>query len=459
MMNEINIPRILISGTGSGIGKTTLVVGLTKALQARGLKVSVFKCGPDYLDPTYHSLVSGNTCQNLDGWLMGKESVLSSFAEASHCSDIALIEGVMGLFDGHSPHSDIGSTAEIAKWLQAPVIALIDASGMARTFAAIATGLINFDQEVLIKGFIANFVGSEGHTSLLRSALLPTPLLGGLPKAQDQSFPERHLGLHSATEEILTEDKLSFWQNICESYLNIDDILDLAKKASPIPIKEEERKTAKTPSCKIGVARDKAFHFYYKENLRRLEESGAELIYFSPIEDKSLPNVDGLYLGGGYPELYASSLSKNYDLLHEIRNFARSGAPIYAECGGLMYLSNEIQDLQGISYPMLGLVPGKAVMGPKLKALGYVEVHTEKNTILGEAGIRFRGHQFRYSDLLLENPKDELFSYKIRKRKADLTSSEGYTVGNILGSYVHAHWASNPSIPENFVESCKRFRK
>ncbi|TGJ98427.1 cobyrinate a,c-diamide synthase [Leptospira langatensis] len=456
MLHELNIPRILISGTGSGTGKTTLVVGLTKAFQARGIKVSAFKCGPDYLDPTYHSHTTGKSCQNLDGWLMGKESVLSSFIEASRDSDLTIIEGVMGLFDGHSPHSDIGSTAEIAKWLQAPVIALIDASGMARTFAAISSGLLNYDPEVPIQGFIANFVGSEGHTSVLKSAMEPFPLLGGIPKFPEQSFPERHLGLHSATAKILSNESLSFWKNICESYLDLDEILSIARKAPILSFQKEEGRVTKQSVCRIGVAKDNAFHFYYEENLRRLQESGAELVYFSPINDKFLPEVDGLYLGGGYPELHAPALSQNTNLLKDIRDLAGSGAPIYAECGGLMYLSEEIQDLQGVSHPMLGLIPGKTIMGPKLKALGYVEVHTEKGTILGEAGTRFRGHQFRYSDLVLEEEREELYSYKIRKRKSDLSTPEGYTNGNILGSYVHAHWASNPSIPENFVNACMR---
>ncbi len=459
-MKEINIPRILISGTGSGAGKTTLVLGLTKALQARGLKVSVFKCGPDYLDPTYHSYTTGKTCQNLDGWLMGKETVLSTFLETSKESDIAIIEGVMGLFDGHSPNSETGSTAEIAKWLQAPVLVLIDASGMAGTIAAIASGIKQYDPTLNVEGFIANFVGSLGHLSILKSALTPLPLLGGFPKSYEQSFPERHLGLHSATKEILNEERLTFWQNLTETWLNLDQILDLAKNA-PALFRENNAETDfKEPECKIGVAYDQAFHFYYEENLRKLREAGAELIFFSPMEDKYLPAVNGLYIGGGYPELHANVLSQNKTLLEEIRNFAKTGAPIYAECGGLMYLSQEIQDLEGNSFPMLGLVPGKTVMGPKLKALGYVEVHTEKSTILGEAGIRFRGHQFRYSDLILEKEEEEsgkIFSYKIRKRKADQTTNEGYTIGNILASYVHAHWASNSLIPKNFVDSCKRF--
>lgn len=458
MIQEIKIPRILISGTGSGTGKTTFTIALTKALQAKGLKVSVFKCGPDYLDPGYHSFVTGKTCQNLDGWLMGKESLTSSFVSASKGSDISIIEGVMGLFDGHSPNSEAGSTAEIAKWLQIPTIILIDASGMAATFSAIASGIKNYDPEVPIQGFIANFIGSKSHLSIIETASIPLPVLGGFPKSYEYSFPERHLGLRTAGPDILTEEKLSFWQNLSENWLDLDRILEIANSAPSILSEGLADVQNKDKDCKIGVAYDEAFHFYYEENFKKLKQEGAELVFFSPLKDPKLPKVDGLYFGGGYPELFAETLANNKNLMEEIRSFASSERPIYAECGGLMYLSSEIQNIEGQSFPMVGLIPGKAIMGAKLKSLGYVEVHTEKRTIIGEAGIRFRGHQFRYSDLILENEDESLFSYHIRKRKSEQTTKEGYTISNVLASYVHAHWASNPEIPKNFIASCRRFK-
>lgn len=458
MIQEIKIPRILVSGTGSGTGKTTLTIALTKALQAKGLKVSVFKCGPDYLDPGYHSFVTGKTCQNLDGWLMGKGSVISSFISASQGSDISIIEGVMGLFDGHSPNSEAGSTAEIAKWLQVPTIVMIDASGMAATFSAIASGIKNYDPQIPIRGFVANYIGSKSHLSIIENASIPLQILGGFPKSYEHSFPERHLGLHSAGPDILTEEKLSFWKNLSEEWIDIEKILEIANSAPPLPKEGPKEIQTKAKDCKIGVAYDETFHFYYEDNFKKLKDSGAELIFFSPLKDTKLPEVDGLYIGGGYPELFADSLEKNKNLIEEIRHFANSERPIYAECGGLMYLSSEIQNIEGQSFSMVGLIPGKAIMSPKLKSLGYVEVHTEKRTILGEAGIRFRGHQFRYSDLILENEDDSLFSYHIRKRKSEKTTKEGYTVLNVLASYVHAHWASNPEIPKNFIDSCRRFK-
>ena len=448
----------MISGTGSGTGKTTFTIGLTKALQARGLKVSAFKCGPDYLDPGYHSFVTGKTCQNLDGWLMGKDSVISSFVSASQGSDISIIEGVMGLFDGHSPNSEAGSTAEIAKWLQIPTIILIDASGMAATFSAIATGMKDHDPQVPIRGFIANFLGSKSHLSIIKTASIPLSVLGGFPKSYEHSFPERHLGLHSAGPDILTEEKLSFWKDLSEEWLDLEKILEIANSAPPIPSEGSTKTLTKTIDCKIGIAFDEAFHFYYEDNFNKLRDQGAELVFFSPLRNTKLPEVDGLYFGGGYPEIFAASLTKNKTLIEDIRRFANSEKPIYAECGGLMYLSSEIQNIEGQSFPMVGLIPGKAIMGPKLKSLGYVEVHTEKRTILGEAGIRFRGHQFRYSDLILKNDDESIYSYHIRKRKSEQTIREGYSVSNVLASYVHAHWASNPEIPKNFITCCRRFK-
>ncbi|PJZ57370.1 cobyrinate a,c-diamide synthase [Leptospira barantonii] len=457
---SIDIPRIVVAGTGSGVGKTTIVLAITQALQKRGLAVATFKCGPDYLDPTYHARATGKTCHNLDGWLMGKESVLNTFHQACHNADIAIIEGVMGLFDGHSPNSEAGSTAEIAKWLNAPVIAVVDAGGMARTVSAILKGLNAFDPELRIAGAFTNFIGSKSHIQLLKDASNEVPILGGFSKHPEQSFPERHLGLYSASEENLSEDRFHFWGNLGEEWLEIDSVLKIADSAPKINVPAPSRKSDAT-RCRIGVALDNAFHFYYEENLMRLKEAGAELIFFSPIADSKIPDVDGLYFGGGYPELFAESLCSNSPMLSDIRKFAYNNKPIYAECGGLMYLSDEIERVNGEIFSMLGLIPGKVKMGEKLKALGYVEVVTETKTIFGEAGLRFRGHQFRYSDF---EPKTSAsqgfeFAYKLRRRRGNEVTEEGYQTRSILASYVHVHWASNPTLPQGFVQSCSEARR
>ncbi|AAS72152.1 cobyrinate a,c-diamide synthase [Leptospira interrogans] len=452
---NIKIPRIVIGGTGSGVGKTTIALALTQILRKKGLKVATFKCGPDYLDPTYHSRASQKICHNLDGWLMGKESVLNTFYQACHNVDIAIIEGMMGLFDGHSPNSEIGSTAEIAKWLASPVLVVLDTRGMARTVSAILKGLKIFDPDLNLAGAFANFTGSPSHIQLLKDASTEVPILGGLCKHSEQTFPERHLGLYSASEENVSEEKFNFWGEEGEKSLEVNSILEIANSAPEISIPVSNINTT-LKRCKIGIAMDSAFHFYYEENLMRLRQAGAELVFFSPLSDSRLTDVDGLYFGGGYPEVFAPTLSKNKSLLNYIRDLSYKNIPIYAECGGLMYLSKGIKLVEGEFFPMLGLISATSIMEKKLKALGYVEVTTKKETIFGEVGLRFRGHQFRYSDLELDESNPIELVYNLRKRKSDQVSEEGYSKNSILASYIHAHWASNPNLAEGFVQSCLR---
>jgi len=456
----MNVPRIVIAGVSSGVGKTTVVAALIGALRARGMRVAAFKCGPDYLDPTYHARAAGSPSHNLDGWMMGRDAVLATFERTSRNADIAIIEGVMGLFDGASPTGEEGSSAEIAKWLSAPVLVTIDAAGMARTVAAVAQGMSSFDPELSVAGFICNRVGSKGHLDLLRKALPGTmKILGGFPKQPELSFPERHLGLRTASEDAVPDKLLKAWADLASEWLDVDQILKSAQSAPVLihspSVKEDRRASA--VRCRIGLAYDDAFHFYYEDNLARLESLGAELVRFSPIKDERLPDVNGLYFGGGYPEVFAAELSGNTPMLAAIRNFAASNRPIYAECGGLMYLSNGIRTLDGKLFPMAGLIPLETAMCPKLQALGYVEVETQEPSILGPAGLRFRGHQFRYSE-----PKQISESvqriYTLRRRRAGEVQSEGYRAKNVLASYVHAHWASNPLAAEGFVKAVSGFQ-
>ena len=456
-MNARNIPRLLISGTASGVGKTTVIVGLARALQARGLRLALFKCGPDYLDPTYHARASGRPSQNLDGWMMGRDAVLATFTRSARDADIALIEGVMGLFDGASPTGDAGSAAEIAKWLGAPVLLVVDASGMARTIAAVAHGFASFDRDLELAAMICNRVGSRGHLDLLRKALADPPIVGGLPEEASLRFPERHLGLVRADERSVPEALLAELGARFAEWCELDRILEIARRAAALPAEWlEERSTAGAGRrCRIGLAFDEAFHFYYEDNLRRLEELGAELVRFSPVHDRSLPAVDGLYVGGGYPEVHAAALSRNRSMLEDVRKLAAAGRPIYAECGGLMYLAASIRTLDEHVHPMVGLIPRDVVMRDRLQALGYVEVETQERSLLGPAGLRFRGHEFRYSELQGASPDlDRVFS--VRRRRGDPVFREGYRCGSVLASYVHAHWASNPLAAEGFVEACAR---
>jgi len=453
MANSITMPRLVVAGTASGIGKTSVMVGLTRALRERGLKVAVFKCGPDYLDPTYHVRASGNTCHNLDGWMMGRDAVIGTFARACEGADIALIEGVMGLFDGASPTTEEGSTAEIAKWLDAPVMLVVDVSGMARTVAAIARGVAVFDPELRLAAVFCNRVGSRGHLDILRRALSDLPVPGGLPYEPALTFPERHLGLRTADEQAVPDSILSELGRVTGEYCDLDAILTFARAAPLVSCPLSAKADAASSSrCRIGVAFDEAFHFYYEYNLHLLRNIGAELVYFSPISDAALPNVNGLYIGGGYPEIHAKALSANRSMREQISAFAADGGTIYAECGGLIYLCESIKTLDGQRYPMAGVVPAHVVMHERLQALGYVEVETQAVSALGPAGLRFRGHQFRYSEL--QPLKDRIdCAYRVVRRRDGQVVSEGYTVKNTLASYVHAHWASNPTIAEGLVDA------
>ena len=457
-MYRLKIPRLVVAGTASGVGKTTVTVGLISALRARGLKVAAFKCGPDYLDPTYHSRVAEAGSQNLDGWMMGRDAVVATFVNASRQVDIAVIEGMMGLFDGASPTSEEGSTAEIAKWLSAPVLLVVDSSGIARSVAAVAHGFGSFDPELRPAGLVCNYVGGRGHLDLLRAATPGLPIVGGLPKRTEIAFPERHLGLLTADKGAVSGALFEAWSKLVEEWFDIDSIIKIARAAPPIPdVKPAEGSISRSlQRCRIGVAFDDAFHFYYEDNLRRLEALGATIVRFAPTRDRWLPEVDGLYFGGGYPEAAAMELSRNDAMLEAVRAFASDGGPIYAECGGLMYLSRGIRVLDSQWYPMVGLVPGEAVMSDRLQALGYVEVETAKPSILGPAGLRFRGHQFRYSNLE-PIPADVERAYTIRTRWGNEVSTEGYRIHNVLASYVHAHWASNPLAAEGLVDSCATY--
>ena len=452
------IPRVVIAATGSGVGKTTATVALMGALRARGLRVAAFKCGPDYLDPTYHERAAGIPSHNLDGWMMDREAVIATFARACAGADIAVIEGMMGLFDSATPTGDDGSTAQLAKWLDAPVILVTDASGVARTIAAVAAGFARFDPAVRVAGMICNRVGSRGHLDLLRAARPEVPIVGGFPATSDLAFPERHLGLLRADESTVPQRLIDGWSRIASEWLDLDAIIDLARSAPVLEVGRAFDATTDSSSrlvCRIGVAYDAAFHFYYEDNLNRLRSLGAEVVNFSPIRDCKLPDVDGLCFGGGYPEVFARELSANGAMLSAIRTFAAGGGVIYAECGGLMYLADAIRTLDGAHWPMAAIIPGVAVMSDRLQAIGYVEVETRADSILGPALTRFRGHQFRYSTLEGADKANRVERiYDVAPRWGAARFGEGYRVGNVVASYVHAHWASNPAVAAALISSC-----
>lgn len=447
----------LIAGTHSGCGKTTVTLGVMAALLKRGFTVQAFKVGPDFIDTGHHRRITGREAHNLDGWMLSRQANQEIFSRYSRSMDISVIEGVMGLYDGFSGSDESGSTAQMAKWLNLPVILVIDASSMARSAAATALGFFRFDPELPFAGIIFNMVGSKGHEEMLRdamSSIIPDlPVFGCLSRDNNLEIPSRHLGLVTDQELRIGKDLIEKLANWIETSVNLDHLLECIKE---IELDGVYTAPISRPKIKIGIAQDKAFSFYYPENLRLLKEAGAELIPFSPLRDNQLPKgIKGLYLGGGYPELYCNALAKNEHLLQEIKEFGLGGGPIYAECGGFMFLMKEIRDLSGKAYPMVGIFDMSAMMDSHLRALGYREVVTQKGSVLGPKGTRVRGHEFHYSHIQ-ESCREERI-YSILNRKRFSYNEEGFVRKGVLGSYIHLHWGSNPGVAKNFVDYCRNY--
>jgi cobyrinic acid a,c-diamide synthase len=497
-------PRLVIAGTASGVGKTSLVLGLAHELARRGLRVQTFKVGPDFLDPTWLALASGRTCYNLDGWMTSREYVCELFARAAAGADIALIEGVMGLFDGASPVGLEGSTAEVAAWLDAPLLLVVPARGAGRSLAATVQGFARFEPGIRIAGVIANQGGSARHRAWLAEALgaagLP-PLLGAVPRGALPPLPSRHLGLVTADPGNLSPPILDQLADACREHLDMAGIIEKAKgvgrvgraqRAPPQAVRFAvggARCTRPTLQLRLGVAWDEAFHFYYADNLESLQDRGVEICRFSPLADAGLPpGLDGLYLGGGYPELYAARLAANHTMLCDVRAWAASGRPLYAECGGLMYLGRSLATRDGARHAMAGVLPVQIVMLDRLKTLGYVEVSLRADSLWGPAGAVCRGHEFHYSEIAESSPLPleegqgvraagvrgapspqpspatmlrmvpgggpdaEGWSpaYTVRRLRGE-AAAEGFARGNVLASYVHLHWASHPEAADRFV--------
>ncbi len=457
-----NCPRIVIAATNSGAGKTSISLGLTRALARRGLKVQTFKVGPDFLDPTYLSMASGRTCYNLDSWMMGKDYLPKLFARITQNADIAIIEGVMGLYDGASPTSLDGSTAEVADILNAPIILIANARGLSRSFAAMIKGFTSFEERINISAVIANRCGSDRHKKWLTESLAASELPEIIGAIERQSFPElpsRHLGLVTADRDTLKAETIDKLGDICEQNIDIDALIELASKAAAIEV-ENEQVTKSSKSLRLGIAKDSAFHFYYPDNLEALERHGCELVEFSPINDAALPDgLDGLYIGGGYPEEFAKELSANKKMRNNIAEFANSNKPIYAECGGLMYLGNKLIS-RGKEFSMVGLLDINTKMLDRFKTLGYVQVDLLGDSLWGTKDTVIRGHEFHYSEITepLGNNSGLQKVYSVKRRCGSESSIEGFQKQNILASYTHLHFASQPQTVKNFVKTMETNR-
>ncbi|MBB6443942.1 cobyrinate a,c-diamide synthase [Bacillus benzoevorans] len=451
--------RLVIAGTGSGVGKTTFTIGIMAALQQKGYTVQGFKCGPDYIDPTYHTAVTGRVSRNLDSWMFTHETVREITARAAIGADISIIEGVMGFFDGKSPLENTGSTAEISMITESPVILIVNCASMARSAAAIVKGFQTLASGPNIVGVIANRVGSKGHFEIVKAAIeqeCHVPVIGFLKAEQGIDIPSRHLGLIPAIERRELDPFFAQLGRFISETVDIDRLYELAETPEIIMAdsglfgQQHEKSTA------IAVARDAAFNFYYQENLELLEAYGAKLNYFSPLNNEEIPaGSDGLYIGGGFPEEFASVLARNEKAKNSIRAAVSGGMPTLAECGGFMYLTELIIDTNGEEYPMAGLIPGHVKMQKKLAALGYREIIGRKDNFLIGEGMQAKGHEFHYSTF--ESPEELPYAYETKGRAG--FKEEGYLTESLTAGYTHFHFASNPQLAKRWIETCIGYRQ
>jgi cobyrinic acid a,c-diamide synthase len=484
------IPRVVVAGTSSGAGKTTVACGLIGALRARGLRVQGFKVGPDYIDPSYHALASGRPGRNLDAFLSGPELIAPLVRHGGAGADIAVVEGVMGLFDGASGRGELASTAHVAKLLDAPVLLVVDGSAMARSAAAIVHGFATFDPELRVAGVVFNRVGSEHHEQLLREAVAPLgiPVLGALRRDERVVAPERHLGLVPAGErEPRTRDALQTLAGAVERHLDVPAIERLARAAGPGPAgaawspepagrgaphprahgaaarrsepsSGEPRAAPETGTgpargrepaagARIAIARGTAFSFHYEENLELLAAAGADLAGFDPLRDASLPpDCGALVLAGGFPEVFGAQLADNVPLRAEIAAFVAAGKPVLAECGGLLYLC---RDLDG--HAMCGAIAATASMTTRL-TLGYREAVAASATPWLQAGETVRGHEFHYSQVRPSDPAARA-AWTLSARGTQ--RAEGVVAGALQASYLHVHWAAHPHLARRFAQAAR----
>jgi cobyrinic acid a,c-diamide synthase len=447
--------RLVIAGTGSGVGKTTLTIGVMAALMKKGLTVQGFKCGPDYIDPSYHTAVTKRASRNLDSWMLTKDLVLDIFTHGSQGSDISIIEGVMGFFDGKSPETNEGSTAEISMITKSPVILVVNCESMARSAAAIVKGFQLFAEGPNITAVIANKVGSEGHFQLVKKAIeqeCHVPVIGYLKRELDIEIPERHLGLIPTLERGELDSFFDKLGTLVSETVDIDRLLELAvaerleaSRKSSIFEKQSEH------LVKVAVAKDSAFNFYYPENLEIMEAKGIKIVYFSPLADEEVPDdVDGLYIGGGFPEEFAQDLACNLKAKQSVKQAIEGGLPTLAECGGFMYLTKFIETTDKKKFEMAGVIPGSVHMQTKLAALGYREITGQNgNFILEDRSAR--GHEFHYSTFqALE--EDVPYAYETIGMRG--VNKEGYLLHNLAAGYTHFHFASCPEMVENWIKKC-----
>jgi len=452
-MIKLKIPRIILAGTSSGVGKTSITSAIIHGIKKRGYSVQPFKVGPDYIDPSYLSAIAKNDTINLDAWLMGKQELVKSFVRNSK-SSISIIEGVMGYYDGFSGDSNYSSTHHVATLLKSPTILVLDASKTARSIAATALGFTKFHKNSRIIGLILNKIGSKKHEELCKKALEPLkiPILGSIPKSSNL-LDSRHLGLIPVVEQKKLKTKIEKIAKEISDSLSIDKIIKIAKNASDLQKINEKPK--QKPKTTIAVALDNSFNFYYKDNLDALRREGAKLKFFSPISDSKVPSCDGLYIGGGFPEVLGNSLAKNSKMRKSIKDLAVNGMPIYAECGGLMYLTKSIHD-GSKKHQMVGLIDAETKMTKKM-TLNYTEGSVCNMCVISKSSQKIRGHEFHFSEVNSLS-KDAKFAYDLKIGKGIKNGKDGLISYNTLTSYGHLYFDSS-NYANRFVSNCIKYFK
>ncbi len=465
----------MIAACRGGSGKTFLSIGILAAWRARGKHVVPFKKGPDYIDAGWLALAAGRPCHNLDTFLMSTRQVFDSFSENSREGDIAVIEGNRGLYDGLD-HLGSTSSAELAKLLQAPVILVINSTKTTRTMAAVVMGCMRFDPEVSIKGVVLNRVAGSRHEAIQRKSIeyyCGIPVVGAVPRLPRQRFPERHMGLVPTPEHEWAKEAVEEASRVASRYLDLAALealsacAPLTKKRPPekktqasfSPVRISDRAAFRhkaAPPPRIGVIRDSAFQFYYPENLESLSRAGAELIFFSPLTQASLPAVDALYIGGGFPETHAAALSKNAPFMEVLREQVEAGLPVYAECGGLMYLGQALVLKEG-TYPMAGVLPVTFGFSQRPQGHGYTLVEVVAQNPFFSVGECVRGHEFHYSSVLEWKGQDANFAFAMKRGTGFLGGKDGVCYKNVLATYTHIHALGTPGWAKAMVSQAGVF--
>ena len=458
-MNKL--PRIMIAGTNSGVGKTTVTLGIMSALVQKGIEVQGFKAGPDYIDPSHHKFVTGNASRNLDTWMMGDSACRELFERSAVNADVSVIEGVMGLYDGSIDSTGHGSSAHLAKLLKTPVILVISAKGIAQSAGAVVMGYKEFDKDINLSGIIVNNVSSHSHYDCIKSSIEETcsvPVLGYLKKDKEIIIPERHLGLVPSEENVGQSNLYERLGKMALETVDIDGLLKVARSAGAFPDYDKSifLDGNVIADINLAIAKDNAFCFYYQDDIDLFEVLGAKVKYFSPLSNRRLPDdIDGIFLGGGFPELYTEKLMENDSMKKSILEAYNQGTVIYGECGGMMYLLERLIDCDGSSFNMCGVLSGTSRMENRRQGLGYIIAEATYDNVICKRGDTFRAHEFHWSKLL-DVPENTIFAYKTRKSNGKESGYDGISRKNVLASYTHVHFSSNPELARNLLSSMKK---